>query len=180
MNMLTKSILAAGAAAVALVGLTAPAQARGYYNDDHIDAGDVIAGALIIGGLAAILSSGSNDRNRGYYDDYRDGNRGSRGYSYDYQRYGGRQAVDQCVRYVEGQGGRYGRINVTEITDIDRKSYGYKIEGKLVVQDQYRDYDRYNRYDRNYGRGYDEGRFNCYVEQGRVTNVEFRGLNGWR
>ena len=191
MNILTKGLgkslgkgfLGAGAAAVALVGLSAPLQARNYYNDDHIDAGDVIAGALIIGGLAAVLSAGNNDRNRGYSDDYRDGYRDNRrGYDYDYnnQRYDGRRAVDQCVRYAESQAGRYGSANVTEITNIDRKSYGYKIEGKLVVQDQYRDYDRYNRYDRNNGRGYDEGRFKCYVEQGRVTNIELRGLDRWR
>jgi hypothetical protein len=47
------------------------------------------------------------------------------------------------------------------------------------VQDQYRDYDRYDGYDRD-DRGNDEGRFNCYVEQGRVTNIELRGLGGWR
>ncbi len=190
MNILTKSLLGAGAAAAALVGFTAPLQARDYRGDDHIDAGDVIAGALIIGGLAAILTSGNNDRSRGYYDNYHDGNRGNRGgYDYDYQRYGGRQAVDQCVRYVERQGSRYGRVDVTQITDIDRKGYGYKIEGKVTVQNQYRDddrYDRYNRYDRydRYGRGNnrssDQGRFNCYVEQGRVTNIEYRGLDGWR
>jgi hypothetical protein len=174
MKILPKSFLATGAAAVAMIGLTVPLQARNYYNDDHIDAGDVIAGALIIGGLAAILSSG-NDRNGGYYDQYHDGYRNNRG-GYDYQRYGGRQAVDQCVRSVEYQASRYGRADVTQITDIDRKSYGYKIEGRVAVQDRYRDYDRYDRYDR----GNDEGRFNCYVEQGRVTSVEFRGLGGWR
>jgi hypothetical protein len=183
MKIVPKSILAAGAAAVALAGMAAPLQARDRYNDDHIDAGDVIAGALIIGGLAAILSSGSN-RNDGYYDNYHDGYRGNRGgYGYDYRRYGGRQAVDQCVRSVEYQASRYGRADVTQITDIDRKSYGYKIEGRIVVQDRYRDndrYDRYGRYDRGYGRNTDEGRFNCYVEQGRVTNIEFRGLDGWR
>jgi hypothetical protein len=179
MKILRKSVLGFGAAAVALAGLAAPLQARDHYNDDGIDAGDVIAGALIIGGLAAILSSGNN-RNDRYYDNYRDGYRGNNGgHGYDYQRYGARQAVDQCVRSVEYQASRYGRADVTQITDIDRKSYGYKIEGRVVVQDRYRDYDRYNGYDRD-DRGNDEGRFNCYVEQGRVTNIELRGLGGWR
>ena len=65
MNILTKSVLGAGAAAAALVSMAAPAQARGYERDS-ISAGDVIAGALIIGGLAAVLSSDRDNRDRGY------------------------------------------------------------------------------------------------------------------
>jgi hypothetical protein len=182
MNILTKYFVGAGAAAVALVGAVAPAQARRHYDDDHISAGEVIAGALVIGGLAAILSSGDNrdgyyDRDRYRYNDdrYR---RGNYGYDYDYNRYGnGRQAVDQCVRSVERWASRYSRADVTEIRDIDRTRYGYKVEGKLVVQDGYRGYDRY---DRGYGRGYDKGRFTCYVEQGRVVDINYRGLDQWR
>ncbi|MFM2256769.1 MAG: hypothetical protein RIQ28_616, partial [Pseudomonadota bacterium] len=62
MSFLTKSVLGAGAAAAAMVSLAAPAQARDRYRDnDGISAGEVIAGALVIGGLAAILSSGDDD-----------------------------------------------------------------------------------------------------------------------
>lgn len=189
MNILAKYFVGAGAAAVALVGAVAPAEARRHYDDDHIRAGEVIAGALVIGGLAAILSSGNNrggyyerDDNRYNDDRYR---RGNNGYDYDYNRYGnGRQAVDQCVRGVERWASRYSRAEVTEIRDIDRTRYGYKVEGKLVVQDGYRGYDRYDRddrgYGRGYGRGYDKGRFTCYVEQGRVVDINYSGLDQWR
>ena len=55
--------------------------------------------------------------------------------------------------------------------------------GKLVVQDGYRGrnergYDR--GYERGYERGYDKGRFTCYVERGRVIDVDYRGLDQWR
>ena len=70
-----------------------PAEARGYYGDygrhrDRIDAGDVIAGALIIGGIAAIASAASG--NRGWRSN-------DRGYGYN-DGYASRDAVEQCVR----------------------------------------------------------------------------------
>ena len=43
---------------------------RGYRHRDRVDAGDVLAGVLIIGGIAAIASAASNSsRNRDYRDD---------------------------------------------------------------------------------------------------------------
>ena len=70
MNILTKSLLGAGAAAAALVTVAAPAQAQYRYdrydrNRDGISAGEVIAGAVILGGIAAVIASSGNDRNRG-------------------------------------------------------------------------------------------------------------------
>jgi hypothetical protein len=226
MNILTKSVLGAGAAAAALVSMSAPAMARGYERDS-ISAGDVIAGALIIGGLAAVLSSDRDNRDRGYEGDYRRGgnydyhrggydNRGGyddRGYGYDNQG-NGRAAINQCVAAAEAWGNRYSRVKVTEIRDIDRTRYGYKITGNLVLKDgwrgngygqgygrgddRYRDgnygrggydryddnrgygYDRGNGYGRGYDRGYDKGRFACYVENGRVVDVKYSGLDDWR
>ena len=70
MQQLTKTFAKGGIAtaavgALALAGAT-PAQARG--DDDGISVGEVIAGAVIIGGIAAIASAASKDR-----DHYRDG-----------------------------------------------------------------------------------------------------------
>ena len=67
MNILTKSLLSAGAAAAALVSVAVPAQARERYDRhrDSVSAGEVIAGAVVIGGLAALLSAGKNNRNNG-------------------------------------------------------------------------------------------------------------------
>ena len=199
MKILTKSLLSAGAAAAALVTVAAPAQARGRDNDG-ITAGEVIAGAVILGGIAAVLSSSDDDRNRGYddgryndgrydnrgydngrYDDrddrYENGNRRGRGdYGYNNQ-HGSRAAVNQCVTAVERWASRYSRADVTQINQIDRTRNGYRVTGKLVVQDGYRGRSRN---DRGYDRGYDKGRFTCYVERGRVIDVDYRGLDQWR
>ncbi|HEV7232969.1 MAG TPA: hypothetical protein VGN36_01905, partial [Sphingorhabdus sp.] len=122
MKFLTKSLLGAGAAAAALVTVAAPAQAQRYdrYDRDRdgISAGEVIAGAVVLGGLAAVIASADNDRYDRYDDRY--DRRGYNGYSY-YNRNGGsRQAINQCVRQVEGWAGRYSRSDVTQIRDIDR------------------------------------------------------------
>ena len=182
MKILTKSLLSAGAAAAALVSTAAPAQARDHRDNDGISAGEVIAGAVILGGLAALIASADDDRgynNRGYYDDRYDrryGDRYDRGYGYN-NRYGGsRSAVSQCVNAVENWGNRYSRSDVTRIYDIDRTRYGYRVQGNVVVKDGWRG----RGYGNHYNRGYDKGRFTCYVERGRVVDVDYRGLDRWR
>lgn len=177
MKYINKTLLGAGAAAAALVSIAAPANARDRYDRDRdgISAGEIIAGAVVLGGLAAILSSGNNRRDydrAGYPDGYRGGN--------------SRNAVNQCVANVERWANGYSRSEVTQIRDIQRTRYGYRVRGNVVVQDMgrgnnARGNDRYNRYDRNaYGRGYDKGRFACVVEQGRVVDINYNGLDQWR
>lgn len=198
MNILTKSLLSAGAAAAALVSVSAPAQARDRHDRDNISAGEVIAGAVVLGGLAAVIAASDNDRryDRGY----------DRGNNYDYNRAGfgynnryggGRSAVNLCVNGVENWANRYSRSDVTQIRDIERTRYGYRVKGNVVVKDGWRGnnrgYDGYNRYDRDdrdgrygggyqggYNRGYDKGRFTCYVERGRVVDIDYSGLDRWR
>jgi hypothetical protein len=196
MKFLTKSLLGAGAAAAALVSVSAPAQARDRYDRDRdgISAGEVIAGAVVLGGLAAVIASADNDRDDRYgygYDRSRyDYDRAGYGYS---NRHGGsRAAVNQCVNNVERWAGRYSRSDVTQIRDIERTRFGYRVKGNVVVRDGWRGrhsgYDGYNRYDRDdrhgygdgYGRGYDKGRFTCYVERGRVIDIDYSGLDRWR
>jgi hypothetical protein len=177
MKNMTKSWRGAGAAAVALVSVVVPAHAQDRYDRhrDGISAGEIIAGAVVLGGLAAILSSGNNGR---------DDNRA--GYSSAYRGGGGRNAVNQCVANVERWASGYNRSDVTQIRDVQRTRSGYRVKGNIVVQDGGRGYnaydnDRYNRHDRNaYGRGYDKGRFTCTVEQGRVVNLDYAGLDQWR
>ena len=100
MNFVTKSLLGAGAAAAALVSVSAPAQARDRYDRDGISAGEVIAGAVVLGGLAAVIAASDNDRDRYGYDrgDRYDYNRA--GYNYGNRHGGGRAAVNQCVNGV--------------------------------------------------------------------------------
>lgn len=167
----TKAAIGAATAGAMLMSAT-PATARDRHDRDGISAGEIIAGAVVIGGLAAILSSGDNDRydrnnrynDRGRYDDAR------YGYGYDYNRYGNsRSAVSQCVRAVERGSSRYGRTDVTQVTSIDRKRDGYRIKGRVAVNDGYG--GRWGR-----GGSYDKGKFSCDIRYGRVQDVRFSGL----
>src|SRR3546814_2307130 len=54
-----------------LIGST-PAMARDRYDDDGIGAGEIIAGAVVLGGLAAILASAGDRNDYRYRDRYRD------------------------------------------------------------------------------------------------------------
>ena len=104
MKFLTKSLLGAGAAAAALVTVAAPAQAQRYdrYDRDRdgISAGEVIAGAVILGGLAAVIAAADNDRDYRYNDRY-DYDRSGYRYRHNNRYGGGRAAINQCVNAVE-------------------------------------------------------------------------------
>ena len=71
MKSISKALIGTVAAGAMAMGAASPAQAQWRDRDrgDGIDAGDIIAGALIIGGIAAIASAAGND---GYdrYDRY--------------------------------------------------------------------------------------------------------------
>ncbi|WP_428630856.1 hypothetical protein [Sphingopyxis sp.] len=171
---LTKAAIGAATAGAMLMS-AAPAAARDRYDRDGISAGEVIAGAVVLGGLAAILSSGNNDRYDRYDDRYDDRGRGRYddaryGYGYDYNRYGNsRSAVNQCVGAVERGSRRYGNTDVTQVTSIDRKRDGYRVKGRVVVRDGYRGRGGRNGY-------YDQGKFSCDIKYGRVNDIKFSGL----
>jgi hypothetical protein len=166
----------------------ASAQYRDRHRDhDGISAGEVIAGAVIIGGLAAILSGNSRDRHGRYDGDYyRSGN-----WDYDWRRYGGsRRAIEQCVSAVERRG-RGDDIDVRRITDVQRIRDGYRVQGRVTVDyrggryarwdgddrwDRSGRWDRDDRYDYSRQRYDDRGRFTCIVRYGRVRDVDFRGI----
>ena len=145
MNIMTKALLGTGAAAAALVSAASPALARDRH--DGIDVGDIIAGAVVIGGIAAVAGAIGNDRgyNNGYpsgsyrYND-RYGNNDRYGYNDGYRyndrngyddRYGyndrydrsgyrngnPRRAVEQCVSAAEQKAGRYS-YGRADVTDI--------------------------------------------------------------
>lgn len=189
MKMLSKAALMATTGAMLVTAL--PADARSYRrHNDGIDAGDVVAGALIIGGIAAVASAASRDR---YDDRYRDRRWDDRRYDDDYgyndSGYSSRAAVEQCVRAARNEASRYGGwARVTDITRIDRVRGGYEVRGRLVVEDRgYRNRNWGNGWDRNdrwgyrydrYGDGYDKGRFSCVTRYGRVDDVDLSGLRG--
>lgn len=177
----TMATVAAGAMAMASA-TPATAQDRHRDRDDGISAGEVIAGAVILGGLAAVIASSNNDR-RGYRGDYR-GNRGdyrgNRGYDRGYNNnYNSRAAVDLCVRTAEREAQRRlgADAEVYEIRDIDRDRRGFEVDGRIAVRNSYRgrgwggDYRRSNR-----NSGWDEGRFSCEVRNGRVVDLDYSGI----
>lgn len=187
---LAKGTIATVAAGAMAVTSASPAFARDHRDDDGIGAGEIIAGALIIGGIAAIASAASNDRDR--YDDRRYRGRYNHRDDYRYGRNGARDAVEQCVYAAERTANRYsygGRSNVTDIRDVDRKRGGYKVKGRIAVNQMNRHWrggDRYygRGWDNDYRgwnnrhRGYDSGRFTCEVRYGRVVDIDFSGIRG--
>ena len=161
MKAISKTMLGAGAAALAAISFAAPAEAqyRRYDRDRGIDASDIITGVAVIGGIAAIASAiGRDDGRYGY--GY--GNRYRSNYNY---------AVQACASEAQ----RMGRGRV-QITDVDRRGNdSYRVRG--VIDGGYDRYDRgYDRRsDRDYGRyDYDRGDrdgFTCTARgNGRVTN----------
>lgn len=131
---------------------------RGWYRHRHrVDAGDVLAGVLIIGGIAAIASA-ANDRKRDRYRDY--DYRRPRDYDRDYDRRDRRRstgssgldsAVDQCVSRIERD------VRVETVDGVDRNSDGWNVRGTL-----------YN------GEG-----FTCRIDNGgRISDIDYGGYSG--
>ncbi len=122
------------------------------YRHRHVSTGDVLAGVLIIGGIAAIASAASKDRDERYRDrDYRDrpyDYRERRGDSrYDNSR-GIDRAVSMCVDRIERD------VRVESVDGVDRTGEGWRVTGTL-----------YN------GEG-----FTCRIgEDGRIDDVDYGG-----
>jgi len=85
--------------------------------NDGIDAGDVIAGAVIIGGIAALAGAFDNDRDERRAD-----------YRYpepSYQSDGLDRAVDMCVSEIERE------VRVGSVAGVDRAFDGWRVRGSL-------------------------------------------------
>lgn len=111
-------------------------QRHRYYRYRHrhrnrVDAGDVIAGVLILGGIAAIASAASrNDRDRRYRErEYR------RDRNYDYRerrdssRYDGARGIDRAVEMCVSRIERNVRVN--SVDSVDRTGEGWRVTGRL-------------------------------------------------
>ncbi len=176
MKTISKALVGTVAAGAMAITSASPAFA-GHRDGDGISVGDVIAGALIIGGIVAVASATSNnDRdnrygNYGYGDgrydndgDYRDNddrygdNRyGGNAYGNNYGNRDGyrgnpRQAIEQCVRTAEQVAARrYGRADVTDIREVKDSRYGWQIKGRIAVDTQRGGWQRGRG---NYGNGW--------------------------
>ena len=137
---------------------------RGYHSRNHVRTGDVVAGVVVLGTIAAIASAANNrDRYRDRAGDYRypSGDYRGRDYRYDergdYRRdmradagaRGMERAVDMCVGQVER-----GDTRVETIDNARRDRDGWAVSGQL--------------------RG--GGGFDCRIDNdGRVRNVDIGG-----
>lgn len=174
-----KSITKVAAGTIAATAMTlsalAPAAAQDRRHDNDrggVRAGEVIAGALIVGGIAA-LAANSNDRN------HRDRR---------FAPVDPRTAVDQCVRAAERGASRLNG-DVTDVRSVRQTRDGYEVRGRIAVksfQGQWRGRGQYGngwgndfRGWNNNLRGYDAGNFTCTYERGR-TNVNYSGVRGLR
>lgn len=136
MKAMTKILTGAAAAAALTVSAAAPAQAQWrdrYHDRDGIDAGDIITGVAVVGGIAAILGALNNDgRQYGYDNRYR--------YRNDY-----RNAVNACAYQAD----RYARGGRVSVTDVQRRGRNAYVVRGVVDSDYGRGgYGRYDRYDR--------------------------------
>lgn len=131
---------------------------RGWRHRNRVDAGDVIAGIAIIGGIAAIASAanrGSRDRRyrerdyryRDQRPDYRDQRRDDRRIAS--QGRGMSGAVDMCVEQVER-----GEDRVSAVDNASRTADGWRVSGSLE----------------------NGGGFSCWIDnQGRIRNIDLGG-----
>lgn len=137
---------------------------RGYrrYRRNRIDGGDILAGVLIIGGIAAIASAASNNNRRERervverrrYEDRR----------YDDRRYNDRRsnprssngsgldtAVNMCLREIEQD------VRVESVDGASRVASGWMVSGTLFN-----------------GSG-----FSCQIDNnGRISSIDYGGFSG--
>jgi hypothetical protein len=146
---------AAAAAIAAALSLTAtPALARGGWGDRHhhrgngVDAGDVFAGLLVIGGIAAIASAASKnkqsrDADYRYPDsdvpadpapapsvDYGASRDDRTAGDYGYRAGNLDGVVDRCVGEVE-----QGQARVDSVDSVNRDGEGWRVEGRADGRD---------------------------------------------
>ncbi len=153
--------------AVAATALTAasvtPAAAQNYRERDGIGAGEIIAGAVVIGGIAALAGAFDNDRGR--WDRGRNDFRGG-GWGIN-----PRTAVDRCVRTAENQARRFGGYRYADVIDVrnvDRTRDGFRVRGRIDVGGGF---DR---------RRNDRGNFTCHIDGRGQPRINFSGIRGLR
>jgi hypothetical protein len=173
MYAVTKYLAGAAAAAAVTISAASPAQAqifgRDRYDRGGIDAGDIITGVAVVGGIAAILGAFNRDGDRyGYDNRYR--------YRDNYQA-----AVNACGYEAE----RYGRGGQISITDVDRRNgNSYRVRGVIdaAYNSGYGTYGNNGRYDR-YGRNgtYDSyrrsGTYDPYGRYGTYGNSRYNSYD---
>nr|WP_166175194.1 hypothetical protein [Altererythrobacter segetis] len=125
---------AASALAAAFSLAATPAMARGYHHHwqrwhrDRVDGGDILAGALIIGGIAAIASAASNRDREERQSVPPPVPEDRQGYAYDGadRNEGLDRAADICADAVER-----GPNRVDSVDNVTRDRDGWEVSGAL-------------------------------------------------
>lgn len=148
----------ASAAALSMAATPAVAGPRwgwgGHHHRDRVDAGDIFAGILIIGGIAAIASAASKENKRDRYERYERRDRDDR-YERDYSQEDNRPqwqegtgingAINRCLGEVTR-----GANQNAEIDAVNRDGDGWKVEGRA-----------------------EGGDFSCTIDgSGRIRNIQ--------
>lgn len=143
------------AAALSMVATPAMAGPRwgwgGYHHRDRVDAGDIFAGILIIGGIAAIASAASKEKKRDRYERRDRDDRYERDYAREDNRpqwqdgTGANGAINRCLGEVTR-----GANQNAEIDAVNREGDGWKVEGRA-----------------------EGGDFSCIIDgAGRIRNIQ--------
>ncbi|MBN8502438.1 MAG: hypothetical protein J0M19_15020 [Sphingomonadales bacterium] len=130
----------------------------GYRHRDRVDAGDVITGILILGGIAAIASAASSNNKKQRYE--RRDNRRYEDARYEDDRYerddrpewqegtGVNAAISRCLGEVSRGAGRN-----AEVDSVNRDGEGWRVTGRAAGGD-----------------------FSCTIDRdGRIRNVNVGG-----
>lgn len=167
MNTFTKALAGTAVAGAMVASAMSPAMAQDRRHNDGVRAGEVIAGALIVGGIAALASQHNNNDRRQV-------------------RVNPRQAVEQCVRAAE-QGARRLSGDVTDVRSVRETRDGFEVRGRIAVKTFKGQWRGRSQHGKGWGndhrgwnnnlRGYDAGTFVCKFERGR-TSVDYRGVRG--
>lgn len=140
----------------------------GRHRDNGIDAGDVIAGVLVIGAIAAIASAASNNSRERYEENYPRRSPQPANYPADYRENyrtsdtGIDRAVDMCVDQVER-----GSARVDSVDEAARRADGWRVAGRMSNGESW------NCWIDNDGRlrslDFGEGYGGSYVEPGYIS-----------
>jgi hypothetical protein len=151
MNRLAVNMVGAAVLASSVLVAIAPAEARHrhrWHHRDRVDAGDVIAGIVLIGAIAAIADSAGKSRERDRDRDRRDDD-----YRYEPQREdyrsapeprrgqwvpGGNsaesRAIDACSWAAEGEAGDDARVNSIDV--VTEENGVWRITGTVATPDR--------------------------------------------
>ena len=167
MRLMPRHFLVLPAAFALAILPAAPADARHYrhWDRDRVEFGDLVVGAIVVGGIAILASeiARARDNNGTIF-----GNDRKRRPSVE------NAAVEACARAAQRRVRDEGRnARVRDITDVQRLGDSVKVRGVV----EYRPSGNWNRDD---GYGWSSARFTCGYTLGRIDYLRLDDGYAWR